>query len=136
VERVTGIEPAPPAWKAGVARRRARAEVVDQDQQPTRGAAADHRDFAHTRTGDRRPLPPVSWWKSNTSRGDPPWWVRVELDRGGKVEHRSRGELLVHELASDVGHGGYEHRTGGLEVPEIFIHPGGRVIAVDGRPVR
>ena len=82
-------------------------------------------------------LPPVSWWKSNTSRGDPPWWVRVELDRGEKVEHRSRGELRVHEFSSE-GSDGYEHRTGDFDkgTVEIFHHPGGRIIAVEGRPVR
>jgi hypothetical protein len=80
-------------------------------------------------------LPAVHWYKLGVTKGNPADWVRAELDRSEKVEYRSRGELRVHELDWETD-SGYENRMGGLEIPEIFYHPGGRVIAVNGRPVR
>lgn len=82
-------------------------------------------------------LPTVSWWKLNATKGNPPTWVRAELDRSEKVQHRSRGELCVHELSSEADYG-YENRTGGFDegTLEVFHHPGGRIIAVEGQPVR
>jgi hypothetical protein len=52
-------------------------------------------------------------------------------------EHRSRGTLFIHEFGSEIGlrteGRGFDHR---IERPEIEIRPGGRIIAVNGRPVR
>lgn len=98
----------------------------------------------------------VQWYKLNVTKGNPPMWVREDLDRVRRTEYRSRGELRVHEVGSptatvdaaeeyeqlgrDLGMlpGGYDHRyldpSTGEEV-EVFCRPG-RIIAVNGRRVR
>jgi phage head maturation protease len=43
-------------------------------------------------------LPAVSWYKLDVTKSNPPMWVREELDRASKAEHRSRRELRVHEV--------------------------------------
>jgi hypothetical protein len=89
-------------------------------------------------------LPPVHWYKLGVTKGNPPDWVRAELERAdSKIESRSRrsGELLVHEIgetAIDIPGStlsDYEYRRvlDGLEI-EYSRHPG-RIIAVNGRPV-
>jgi hypothetical protein len=63
--------------------------------------------------------------------------VAAELERASSREHRSRGALLIHEFGSEIGlrtEGGFDHQID--ERPEIEIRPGGRIIAVNGRPVR
>jgi HK97 family phage prohead protease len=47
-------------------------------------------------------LPPVQWHKERVSRGNLPQWVASELERAAKAEHRSRGELRVHEVGLDA----------------------------------
>jgi hypothetical protein len=83
-------------------------------------------------------LPPVSWHRAGVSRGNLPVWVAAELERASSREHRSRGALLIHEFGSEIGlrteGRGFDHRIG--ERPEIEIRPGGRIISVNGRPVR
>ena len=39
-------------------------------------------------------LPAVRWWKLDVVKGEPPPWVREELDRADKTEYRSRGECV------------------------------------------
>lgn len=96
-------------------------------------------------------LPVVRWHKVGVTKGNPPIWVRDELDRFAKIEHRSRRVLEVHSIGPslDVDAGdeyvrmgrelgllpGVEHRLGRYERPEIEIRPGGRILSVNGRPV-
>jgi hypothetical protein len=105
-------------------------------------------------------MPPVSWYKLDVTKGNPPDWVRAEIDRAdSKIERRSRrgGELLVHEVgetAIDIAGstlseydrlgmelgllpGGYEHRidSGDYGELEYSVHPG-RILSVGGRPLR
>jgi hypothetical protein len=96
-------------------------------------------------------LPVVRWYKLDVTKGNPPGWVRDELDRFAETEHRSRRVLEVHSLepspSVDVGDEyeqlgrelgllpNVEHRLGTYQRPEIEIRPGGRIIAVEGRPV-
>jgi hypothetical protein len=95
----------------------------------------------------------VRWWKLDVVKGNLPFWVSEALERAHKTEHRSRGELRVHDvgpvmlsaaeeyeqIGRDLGMipGGYERRYAdpltGEEV-EIFYRPG-KIIAVGGRPV-
>ena len=82
-------------------------------------------------------LPPVSWHRVGASRGNLPDWVAAEFERASSREHRSRGALFIHEFGSEIGlrteGRGFDHR---IERPQIEIRPGGRIIAVNGRPVR
>lgn len=84
-------------------------------------------------------LPPVSWHRAGVSRGNLPDWVVAELERASSREHRSRGALLIHEFGSEIGlrteGRGFEHRIE-TERPVIEIRPGGRILSVNGRPVR
>jgi hypothetical protein len=101
-------------------------------------------------------LPPIHWWKRDVVKGNPPDWVRAEVDRAEKFEHRSRGVLRVHEVGSttvgsttvsaadeyaqlgrDLGLLPVEHRIDpdGYGELEYSAHPG-RIISVNGRPVR
>lgn len=99
-------------------------------------------------------LPAVKWYRLGVSKGNPPMWVQEELKRADKLEVRQRHSLQVHDLDyerdpySDLDR--YERDLGllprgaevrymtvnGERVPlEFSAHPG-RVISVNGRPVR